>query len=499
MSGYYRNLVKGQYQLGDIVMGHGTNIIVENFDVKPYDINTQDYQVSRSDEVRFGYDAIKPTTIEMQMVVIYNWLLDPFKGTRTNFWHNMPTAGQLANAWRANDIRTRWGDMEPLYFCGRDGIGKVIFGRPGQFGVEKTAANSTLVKCVGEFRRADTYAYSAYENFVQLSSNAVPQYLWRGQGDTDTWMRIVGYGPLTNPKITIGEYSITLNATIPAGQSFEISSYPWQRRAIGSDGTNLRNFLVNDSAYLDRIKIPYQQLTPVRWTASNLGTFVPSLGNANFSIDMTDSKWWKLPAGFNNINGEPVVRTDIFNPTGVSKFIGSRAMAKTEATIYTAQTYNTTKQYVQARVVEPYWGRSALVMMSNANMTNFVALEVSSGVTNYLHIKTGSAYNNLSTAKASYVLPSAWKETDIVGLGYNPSNNTFTAYLNGTAVLNWVNSGVTVNATTNKYIGFIFDIDGNMMSVAPGFKDIVAYDNEVTPADSGSVYLFWRDAWSTIE
>ena len=505
---YYRNLVPGQYQLGDIVMGHGTNIHVESFDVKPYDINAQDYQVSRSDEIRFGFDSIKPTSIEMNMSVMYNWLLEPFKSTYTNFWHNMPTAGDLSNEWRANDVRNRWGDMKPLYFCGRDGIGKVIYGRPGQFAVEKSPKNDILVKCVGEFRRADTLVYSANENAVQLSQHAVPQYLWRGVGDSDTWLRVVGTGPISNPVITIGEQTIKLNVSVAEGEAFEVSSYPWQRRAVDTNRTNLRNTLVDNSAYLDQLKIPVKKLTPVRWSSDDLSTWVPYLGNQNWNVDLSDAKYRTLPSEFTIMAGKPVVRFDLFNPTGPSYFIGNREWGRTDAALYTGKTFKTTSQYMEARIVEPYAGRSGLVIMSNSTMSNFALLEITAGPgNNKLIIRNGSSPQSggLSPVRATYTNTAwhGWLETDVIGIGYDKDTKKFSAYVNGQEVTSWVDSNdyVTHNASTNKYSGFIFDIDGNFFSPAIGFKDINAFDKATTlnQVDSGSLYLYWRDAWSTIE
>jgi hypothetical protein len=502
MAAPYKNLTPGQYQIGDIVLGRRTNIIVESFDAKSYDVNAQDYQVTRSDEVRFGYDSFKPTSIEMNMTVIYNWLLDPFKPTNPNFWVGMPTANDLAAEWRGNDVRNRWGEMKPLYFCGRDNIGKVVYGRPGQFTVEKTSHLSTMVKCVGEFRRADTLVYSAVENSMLLSHNAVPQYVRRTVGDTATWLRIIGQGPLTNPVITIGDAKIQINDNFAAGEVFEISSYPWQRRAIDNDSNNLRNLLVGGSAYLDALKLPYNQFVPVRWTSDQVNTFVPWVGNANWNLDIEDLNQRKLPPGFTTIAGKAVIRYDLLNPTGPTSFIGGREFGGTDAVLYTGESYKTTTQYMQARVVEPFAGRSAFVMMSNATMTNFAALEVSAGINpnNKIIIRTGTAYNN-TTVRATYTHNTSWKETDVIGFGYNPTTKVFTGYLNGNSVVTWTDSGniVTANATTNKYMGFIFDLDNNLIVVGTGFKDITAYDNVVVPADTGSVRLYWRDAWSSID
>lgn len=242
-------LRKGQYQLGNIVMGSGTNIIVTSFEAQPYDINAQDYQISRTDEMRFGYDSFKPTTIQMSMEVIYNWLLPPFQNTIQNFWEDKPTVNDLAQEWRATDIKSQWGQIKPLYYCGRDEINKMVFGRPGQFGAEKPSHFSTIVKCVGQFRRADTLSYSVDESSTQLGSNTSIE---RTRGDSDTWYRIILQNA-NNPHLNIAGKKIQINGSAAV---MEISSYPWARRIVTDAGVNLRNLLSTDSSYLDKLTLP---------------------------------------------------------------------------------------------------------------------------------------------------------------------------------------------------------------------------------------------------
>lgn len=168
-------LLKGQFKIGDLVFGTNTNIIVTNFDVQPYDINVQDYQVVRSDSMRFGYDNFKPTSINISMEVIYNWKIPPYDTLpgASSFWSEKPTVETLSQIWRADNVRTSWGVVMPLYFCGKSGITKMVLGRPGQFTAEKVSTNSTIVKCMGEFRRADTLVYSAVDDPNDLENASV--------------------------------------------------------------------------------------------------------------------------------------------------------------------------------------------------------------------------------------------------------------------------------------------------------------------------------------
>src|ERR1051325_6079490 len=66
-----RNLLPGQYQIGDLVLGRHTAYQVENFDEQAYNVNAQDQQRLVSDEIDFGQDNLDP-----QPAVFKIWILD---------------------------------------------------------------------------------------------------------------------------------------------------------------------------------------------------------------------------------------------------------------------------------------------------------------------------------------------------------------------------------------------------------------------------------------
>jgi len=259
------NLVPGQYQIGNLVFGRGTNISVDTFDIKPYDINQQDHQISRNDEIRFGIDQLKPTTIEITMHVLHNKLIHPYESLIPNFWANMPTVSDIHKEWRADGVRQIWGQMKPLYFCGKDGITRVIYGRPGQFTYAKDSDRTDAVQVLAQFRCGDTLAYTAEEGAVLLYSGT--SYLTRLTGNADSWVKIIVAGPASSPVINIGSQQISLGGvSVGGGQSIEICSYPWQRRVINSTGTNLASKMNGTTKYLDKIKIPPNTRTAISAT-----------------------------------------------------------------------------------------------------------------------------------------------------------------------------------------------------------------------------------------
>lgn len=510
---YYRNLVAGQWQIGPIVMGHGTNIKIESVDVKPYDIQDQDYQVSRTNEKRFGFDYLTPTTIELTMQVLNNRLLPAYTSSFTNFWHSMPTVNDLAREWRADSVRATWGEMQPLYVCSKlSNTPKIIFGRTGQFGYtfDDGYNQGEVVKAIGEFRRSDTLAYGVAENVTELTLGQTPQYLVRNVGDGPAaWFRLLLYGPITNPVITVGEYQIEMNVNIPTGTMVEISSYPWQRRAVGTDRINLASSLAGTTKYLDQLTIPYKVPVPIKWTSQEYNTWVPALGNQSWEEDIDDHKWFQIPTTFTTLAGKAAIRFDLFN-FGTTNFpwltprtyIGAAMFSNKTAIIYNAKKYNTTEQCAQARLVEPKaQGKSAIVIMSDTAMTNYAGIMIeNTGVNRYLKIISGTSPTAV-TVRSTWQNTAVWLETDDVAIDYNATTKTYTGYLNGVAKLTWVDNAATPvvsTGTTKRSQGFLFDIDGNLTTAGTGFASIIAYDKSVVPTPTGRVLLLWRDSYSVI-
>lgn len=504
---HYKNLVPGQWQIGDIVMGTGTNIKIESVEVNPEDINKQDYQVARTDEMRFGIDQFKPTTIELTMSVLHNRLLPDWEGYLQNFWHSQPTLEDLRKEWRFDQGRLTWGKMQHLYVCSKlDGVEKVIFGRPGQFKykVDDEYNSGEIVQVVAEFRRADTVAYSAEEYVTEVALEEAPTTIVRSEGDVDTWVSIIGYGPITNPVITIGEQQIALNIDIPAGGAFEVSSYPWQRRAIDNNRTNLAASMTGDTRYLDKIILRAKQSTVVRWTSDEFNTFVPDLNNNSWQEDINQLTNKRLPDTFTTLSGKVAIRFDLFNPEFAEKYIGNALFANKSACIYNKTKFNTPNQQSEATITEVYAGRSGIVIMSNANMTDYVVLEMSVGFDdNWLLIRNGYSPTSYSGIRAGWKNTAfwGWRETDRIGIrsDYDADTGTVTysALFNGEVKCTWEDTGHLVSSA-NRHQGYLFDMSGNLFTAGTGFRKLVSFDHSIVPVPTGKMFFLWRDAYSVI-
>ena len=278
-----RNLIKGQYQLGELIMGPYTPFKVESIDIGNYDVNAQDYQSQLSNELRFGTDTFKPAPIQLTINVMMNRALPNIAALTNDIrvlnFDNDPNLADLQREWRGEDVMPIWGALKPLLFCGSDGITRQFYGRPGKFAYKPhKQVDGWYYQCQAEFRRSDTFAYSNTEYFVDFAADT-PQTITRVNGTATSWVRFLLVGPFNHPTINFGDKQIELDTTelypggiVPDGHVVEISSYPHERRVIDTfDGRSLAAYIVTDRPYLDTIKLPDHTPTVTSWTATDLG------------------------------------------------------------------------------------------------------------------------------------------------------------------------------------------------------------------------------------
>jgi hypothetical protein len=172
----------------------------------------------------------------------------------------------LATAWRGDDVKQSWGSLKALKFCGPDGITKRVYGRPRKFQYSKSTRNNQFWSVQAEFARVDTMAHDDTETYLELTKNAAPVWVEREYGDLPCWLRILVYGPCTNPRITIGDNEVEVTVTVGTGKVLEISSYPWERRVVDSDGYNWRAKMSGDTKYLDQLSLPLNEVVPMQYT-----------------------------------------------------------------------------------------------------------------------------------------------------------------------------------------------------------------------------------------
>lgn len=258
-------LMDGQYRIGDFVFGSNTNVRIVNFSKESDETQNMDLPVSRTDELRFGKDSITPTPITLEMLVLDN--------------HNIITgepigiqAGEaqerLKYEWRNDGGRKVWNSQKPLYYC-RRGIQKVVFGRPRKF-TQGWDRKHDCLRIVADYQPVDVMSYGATEygdTVLPTPVGELPGTIVRGDliergvrvpgGSCDGWCRFILNGPINKPVIELSTgQKITIDYNIPAGVVVEVSSYPWQRRVVTSTNLSLSARLIDNSPYLDEIRVP---------------------------------------------------------------------------------------------------------------------------------------------------------------------------------------------------------------------------------------------------
>jgi hypothetical protein len=259
-----------------VVFGRDTSIPISKVDIQPYNVNVQDFQVIRTDENRFGIDTLAPGPIVFTMAVLENYPLESMQHFSSlpmpdNLFAAKGThLPNLAKEWKSNDVRPNWGVMKSLLCCDGEGSVKRIYGRPGKFQYAPRYNDNTLwLDVQAEFRRGDTYAHNDIEYYVgPIAPNVAAVTATRDDGDADSWLRVLIYGPASHPLIQYGGSTIELDLDVAAGVAVEVSSYPWQRRVVDSEGVNHRARVIGATRYLDQIRFPAGATFPLGWTAS---------------------------------------------------------------------------------------------------------------------------------------------------------------------------------------------------------------------------------------
>lgn len=273
-----------QYELGGITFGRNTNIPISKIDIQPYNVNMGDFQIPLSDENSFGQDTLVPGPIIFTMAIMENYMLDQFDNVVPSnfdpddlFAMRGTVLGRMAKVWKAKEVRAFWGLAIPLLCCTGSGDILRVYGRPGKFQyTPRYSDNTAWVDIQAEFRRADTYAHNHIEYYAGdpvddergMAPDAPPVTIARGDGDADSWVRVLIVGPATHPVITYGDSVIELDSVIPAGVQVEVSSYPWSRRVVDANGVSLRAELIGDTKYLSDIQFFADEEIDVSWTAT---------------------------------------------------------------------------------------------------------------------------------------------------------------------------------------------------------------------------------------
>lgn len=508
-------LGKSQYLIGDILFGDNTNIPVSKVEIQPWNVNNQDFQIIRSDELRFGIDNLVPAPIVFTMAVMNNWALENMPASagmvpQGILYQARTLLGQLSNIWKATTTRQTWGAMVMLLFVDTDGVKRRIYGRPGKFQHGPVEQNE-WVDVQAEFRRADTNAYEDVETFTEIGYNTDPVTITRDRGDAPAWFRVLLYGPLNHPIVTIGNCQIELDIDIAPETIVEVSSYPWMRRIVDSNGINWRAALIGSSQYLDQLQIPPNAETVCRWTDTSLTTWtvLPSSDVVAYNNDFLST--FELGGHWHVYAGKPMWGFSLAHGGYLYAPFGLTSILDIE------HSFTSPSQFAQASIGDIWNGLSTIVILCADDFSHFAGVQILKTVglgnivgeptaNDKLRIVTSINYIAMVT-QFEYSVPSPGiQPEDTVAIAYDDSLRTCYILYNGVEVGSWVDSASVINSA-NVRQGFIMNQDDEVTHPIFGvsFNNVIAYDATFTavgpppsPGDdlSSRVFLYWRETWN---
>jgi hypothetical protein len=507
-----------QYQIGSVVFGRDTDIVVKNISIQPYNVNNQDFQLARSDEVRFGIDTLAPSTIIFELSVLNNYAIENMEEltgesiSDSLLGQSRSLLSSFAEEWKSVATRRSWGAMVPLQFCDGDGIVREIYGRPGKFTHAASKRGQQWIDVQAEFRRADTYAYGADEKAIELYRGDNPS--WFDQdGDAPAWFRVLFYGPIDYPAITVGGQQIYLDMSIAAGDIVEVSSYPWSRRIVDSDGVNHRTKLRGVTQYLDELRIYPQDKTPIRWTDANIGLAT--------WCEIESTKWepnpWfggpiKIPWDtYKRVRGQKAFWHGKKDTGG---FLSAQ-LGRAEI-IDQVHAFQTANQFAQVSICagdkfflkdEIPDGKTTVLIMANDDLTQYLGLELEKNnrafavdpptwrKPDYIRIV------NQNGVIQSLELPvGGLAGGDTVSIMTNSSTKTVDVKHNGEDVMTWADWQQPYKLNwDNVRQGFI--VNGSSLIGRDGCRinNLVAHDISLSLLpQTGRCVLIWRDAYNVI-
>lgn len=259
---------EGQYKIGETIFGNGTSYIVSSFEAVGYGVMPGDYAIPQSDELRFRKDYLQPGVINMTVSVLDNYILDNmYDGSDVpEFQSGSELMENFMKEWRADEIREIWGYTKPLSYS-RQGRTRRVYGRPRDIAAPPRRLRPGWYDLVCAYQRADTFSYSE-EVYGELDIDPTPvgvtnRTVSRLDGTAPTWFDMFITGPIVNPKVRVGNFLIDILHSLPAGGVIQISSYPWDRRAVSSSGANLAPKMIGNSPFLDQLRFPGGSTLPV--------------------------------------------------------------------------------------------------------------------------------------------------------------------------------------------------------------------------------------------
>jgi hypothetical protein len=243
-----------QFQLGDVVFGHGTPVVHTGFTMTEPASTTADQAMAGEDGVQMGRDYLQGRTLAWDLVV--------------NAYTSTDGRAQwqaLESAWDARETRSTPGAVTALRLRVPGGATCVAYGRPRRIApADMQFLRNGALPVTADFSTADRFFYGDVEQElsfgIRITIGAGGGITWPvtwpvtwASGDTSnsdvavnagnapTWPIITFEGPVTNPTIVLGDnlHTLQLVTTIAENQTVTIDTHPWARSVVRDDGGSL--------------------------------------------------------------------------------------------------------------------------------------------------------------------------------------------------------------------------------------------------------------------
>lgn len=149
---------------------------------------------------------------------------------------------------------------------------------------------------------------------------------------------------------------------------------------------------------------------------------------------------------------------------------------------YDAEQFLTAQHYAQMRICEVESGSVALAIMADSTPTHFAAVRIEdpafTSANNFISIVSGVGPDQSDlTMRDEFNIGRTWKVGDVIGIGYDPSTETYIAYLNDAPMCLWTDTGAAVVPITGRHVHVLTNVNGGFSgNRGAGVDNVLGYD-----------------------
>lgn len=221
----------------------------------------------------FGRDLRGALSVGFEIGVLTDHLATPGSDA---FRTNVDYLDELRSWWDDDELRNKPWKLAVLRSCVAGRVWRT-YGRPRRYDEAPTILQQrgyTPVVC--DFAAIDNSVYADTVEQVTVPLVVVPEggglvepliEPLNTTGNTEgiretviggrrsTWAWVEFHGPVTNPRVQIGDLVIGLTTSVPDGMTVTVDPRPWSRGALRNDGANYASYLSVETPVLREAKL----------------------------------------------------------------------------------------------------------------------------------------------------------------------------------------------------------------------------------------------------